>query len=766
MSKRDVRHLTGRGSFVDDIALPNILRCVFVRSSYPHAFVRGLKTPQNTSEAKIFTWSMLSKIVRPFYLSFPFEGCRNLEVSPLANQRVRYVGEPVAAVVAEDLYVAQDAANSVEVEYEPLPRVSDMFSYGDTLYDGWDNNTMVKFSRKYGDPFGEMERAEVVVEERIATHRVCPAPMETRGVVASYDAGRGFLTVWSPNQNPHMHRTVLSEVLNLPESRIRVISPDIGGGFGQKGHTYAEDVVVAALSILTGRPVKWIEERRENFMAAAQSREQVHLVKIGADKNGRIKSLIDEAYLDLGAYPLIPHSYLELAHVVIDMLPGPYRIENYAAEISLVVTNKTPAGAYRGFGHPEATFVRERALDILAEEIGLDPVTIRKRNLISASDIPYMAATGMIFDSGRPLETFETLVQQAGHHDGGDCEVVGVGYAVGVKGSVPTMSGVSQRWGSSEAAMVRLSMDGKPVVFSGAVSMGTRLDKLLAKIVSEILSVSEEDVEVVLGDTLSTPFSTGLWGSRGAVMVGGAVAKASTILRRKIQHISSILFECRPEDVILENGKVFVKDAVENGLTLSELAWKVYNNPNMFPQDMDLSLMAEAVYDPPNIWQTPDELGRMNATAAVSTIACAAFVTLDVETFEVKVKKLVLAENGGTYLSPKDVDEQLIGGAIQAYGASLFEEIVYSNEAIPLTTTFSEYLLPTAVETPSVEVIHLVDPSPYTFRGAKGVGETATIPVNAAIANAIQNALKKKGIDVKIDLSITSPSRLWSMVRK
>ena len=766
MLKHDTKLLTGRASFVDDVALPKMLHCVFVRSSYPHAVVHGLRTPENLSEAKIFTWRMLSEIVRPFSLSFPFEGCKRLEVSPLADTKVRYVGEPVAAVLAEDLYTAYDVANSVEVEYEPLPPVSDMFSSGATLYEDWENNTMAKFSRKFGDPFHELERAKVVVEERITTHRVAPAPIETRGVVASYDAGRGFLTVWSPNQNPHMHRTVLSEVLNLPESKIRVIAPNIGGGFGQKGHTYAEDVVVAALSMLTGRPVKWIEERRENLTAAAQSREQVHLIKIGADKNGRIKALVDEAYLDLGAYPLIPHSYLELAHVVIDMLPGPYRIEDYAAEVSLVATNKTPAGAYRGFGHPEATFVRERALDILAEEIGLDPVTIRKRNLISSADIPYMAATGMIFDSGRPLETFETLVQQAAQHDRGIREVMGVGYAVGVKGSVPTMSGVSQRWGSSEAAMVRLSMDGKPVVFSGAVSMGTRLDKLLAKIVSDILSVPEEDVEVVLGDTLSTPFSTGLWGSRGAVMVGGAVAKASTMLRKKIQHISSMLFECRPEDVVLENGRVFVRDAMENGLTLSELAWKVYNHPNMFPQDMDLSLMAEAIYDPPNIWQAPDELGRMNAAAAVSTIACAAFVTLDAETFEVKVKKLVLAENGGTYLSPEDVDEQLIGGAMQAYGASLFEEFVYSNEAMPMTTTFSEYLLPTAAETPAFEIIHVVDPSPYTFRGAKGVGETATIPVNAAIANAIQNALRKKGINVKINFSIVSPTRLWSMVRK
>ncbi|MEM0349822.1 MAG: xanthine dehydrogenase family protein molybdopterin-binding subunit [Candidatus Caldarchaeum sp.] len=763
---RDVKFLTGHASFVDDISLPKMLRCVFVRSSYPHAAVHGLKIPENISEARVFTWSMLSDFVKPFRLSFPFEGCRAMEVTPLANGRVRYVGEPVAAVVAEDLYRAYDVANSVEIDYEPLPPLSDMFSSGAELYEGWENNTMVKFSRKYGDPFDELEKAEVVVEGKFSTHRVAPSPMETRGAVASYDAGRGFLTVWSPNQNPHMHRTILSEVLNLPESRIRVIAPDIGGGFGQKGHTYSEDVVVAALSMITGRPVKWVEDRRENLSAAAHSREQVHRIKIGANRDGRIKALIDEAYLDVGAYPLIPHSYLELAHVVIDMLPGPYRIENYAAEVSLIVTNKTPAGAYRGFGHPEATFVREKALDILAEKLGLDPVTVRRRNLISSSDIPYMTATGMILDSGRPLETFETLVQRVGQLVGKDTEVVGIGYAVGVKGSVPTMSGVSQRWGSSEAAAVKLSMDGKPVVFSGAVSMGTRLDKLLAKIVSEILSVPEEDVEVVLGDTLSTPFSTGLWGSRGAVMVGGAVAKASTMLRKKIQHISSILFECGPEDVILENGRVFVKDAIENGLTLSELAWKVYNHPNMFPQDMDLSLMAEAVYDPPNIWEAPDELGRMNASAAVSTIACAAIITLDPETFEVKVKKLVLAENGGTYLSREDVDEQLIGGAVQAYGAALFEEVVYSDEAAPLTTTFSEYLLPTAVETPAIEIIHLNDPSPYTFRGAKGVGETATIPVNAAIANAIQDALRKCGIRKTINYSIMSPNRLWSMVRK
>ncbi|MEM2514967.1 MAG: xanthine dehydrogenase family protein molybdopterin-binding subunit [Candidatus Caldarchaeum sp.] len=767
------RHVSGRGTFIDDISFPHMLECVFVRSTYPHAWIRGIQHPPASACQAVLTWRELEKYAKPLKLVYPFKNCNPMVLNFLAHDKVRYVGEPVAAVIAGDKYKAHDLAESVNVEYEPLPAVSDPLQSIESdilLYDEWRSNLLARFTQSYGDLDKAYESSRTVVEEKFYVNRQTAAPLETRGCIAYYDHGKNFLTIWVSNQNPHLHRAVLSEVLSIPENRIRVIVPDVGGAFGQKGHTYPEDVVVAAASMLTGRPVKWIETRRENLTSSAHSREQVHFIKMGCTADGIITFIKDEAFLDVGAHLLYPHDYLELAHVVMDMITGPYKIQNYSVAVNCVVTNKTPSGAYRGFGHPEATFVRERMLDILADECGLEPSELRLRNLISSQDIPYTGPTGLRFDSGDPRHTFEKTLEIAAKQLAASesklvpNKVVGVGFSVSIKGSVPSMMGVTQRWGSSEAAAVRINPDGKVVVYSGAVSMGTRLGLLLSEVVARTLGVNPEDVEAFLGDTQATPFSTGLWGSRGAVMCGGAAACASEKLKRKILQMTSHLLECSVKDLEIRDGRVFVKDNSGRSLSLAEIAAKAYNEPYLFPEEMDVVLEAAAVYDPPNISRKPDDKGRMNAVAAVSTAAVAAFVELDIETLAVKPLKVLFVENGGFYIDSATVDDQLIGGIVQGLGGALYEEIVY-RDGNPQTTTFADYLIPASAEVPPIELEHLTDPSPFTFMGLKGVGETGTIPVMAAVSNAVQEALQKAGLRTVVRESSLSPYKVWRMVK-
>lgn len=765
ISTEEMKHVKGYAHFIDDVNFSNMLYCGFVRSPSPHALIKKI----DFDGVYVLTAKELDKYVTPLELKYSLSDARRITLNYLAKEKVRYVGEPVAAVIASDRYLVEDGLERVSIDYETLTPVTDVGKALEDdvlLYEEWGTNIMANIHFRHGSCERAFNESPVVIERRIETHRQSASPMETRGCVAFFDRGAGLLSVWISNQNPHLHKALLSRILGLPETRIRVIVPDVGGGFGQKGHTYPEDVVVAVASMVTGRPVKWVETRRENLLSGAHSRQQVHSVKIAVKKDGTINALKSKAFIDIGAGILYPHDSIELGHVVIDMLPGPYRLKNYEADVSCVVTNKTPAGAYRGFGHPEATFVRERLLDIIAEELGLEPEEIRLRNLVTEHDLPFVTPTGMVIDSGDPKKTFLKLVENVRASSKlKENSLIGVGYGVGVKGAAPLMMSVTHEWGSSEAASVKLTPDGKIMVFSGVVSMGTKIKSVLAKLAAMELRIRVEDVEVVLGDTHSTPFSTGLWGSRGVVMAGGAVLMACRKLRQKLTKIAAQIFECREEDLVLESGCFYVKDNPTKKITLANIASTVYNKPFLLPSEIDLSLEELAVYDAPNISRKPDNEGRLNAVAAVSTAAAAAIVEIDYETGFVKAIEVHLVENGGTYVNPSDVDDQLTGGIMQGVSGALLEEIRYSEDGTPLTTTFADYMLATSEETPNIKVLKLPAPSPYTPLGLKGVGETGVIPVMAAVVNAVVDALKKKGIRKEILHSYIEPQRIWMAVR-
>jgi carbon-monoxide dehydrogenase large subunit len=762
----ETKHVKGYARFVDDIKFPNMLYVGFIRSPHPHALIKKIDYNNNTL---VLTAEDLERYVKPLELNYSLARSRKIALKYLAHQKVRYVGEPVAAVIASDNYSVVDECEKVSVDYEILSAVPDVdraLSGESLLYEEWGTNILADIHFKHGSVEKAFQESPLVVDERIETHRQSASPMETRGCIAYYDRGDDVLNVWVSNQNPHVHRALLSNILGLPESRVRVVVPDVGGGFGQKGHLYPENVVVAVASMITGRPVKWIETRRENLISAAHSRQQVHYVKIAAKKDGVLTALQVKTSLDVGAGILYPHDSVELAHVVMDMLPAPYRLKNYEVRAYCVVTNKTPAGAYRGFGHPEATFVRERILDIVAEKLGLEPEEIRLRNLVTTSDLPYVTPTGMHIDSGDPKQTFLKLVEYTKKMSNSEQKrYVGVGYAVGVKGSAPSLMSVTHEWGSSESASVKIFPDGKIVVYSGVVSMGTRIRSALAKLAAGELGVEVGDVEVVLGDTNSTPFSTGLWGSRGIVMAGGAVIMAAKKLRKKLEKVAAHILECREEDIVVDSGRFYVKDDPEKYVTIASIASTVYNKPYLFPPEIDLSLEEFAVYDVPNISRKPDSEGRINAVAAVSTAAASAVVELDVETGFVRVLEVIFVENGGNYINPRDVDDQLLGGIMQGLAGALYENIKYSEDGTPLTTTFADYLLPTSAEAPEIKIVKIPSPSPYTPLGVKGVGETGVIPIMAAVANAVSNALKKIGKGKPILHSNIEPEMIWMAIR-
>jgi len=765
VSSEEMKHIIGYARFIDDISLPNMLYCGFIRSPHPHALIKKIAY----DGVNVLTVESLDKYAKPLELNYPLPHTHKITLNYLARRKVRYVGEPVAAVMSSDRYSVIDECENVSVDYEPLTPVPDVekaLKNESLLYEEWGTNVMANIHFQHGSVEKAFNESDLVVEKRIETHRQSASPMEPRGCIAFYDKGEDMLTVWVSNQNPHLHRALLARILGLPETRVRVIVPDVGGGFGQKGHLYPEDVVVAVASMVTGRPVKWVETRRENLLSAAHSRQQMYDVKVAANYDGRITALKAKVNLDLGAGILYPHDSVELAHVVIDMLPGPYRLNNYEADVSCIVTNKTPAGAYRGFGHPEATFVREKLLDIVAEKIGLEPDEIRLRNLVTESDLPYLTSTGMVIDSGDPRKTFANLVENIRPwRKLKENKLFGVGFGVGVKGAAPSMMSVTHEWGSSEAASVKITSDGRVMVFSGVISMGTKIKSELSKLAAKELGVGIEDVEIILGDTHSTPFSLGLWGSRGVVMAGGAVLMAAKKLRKKLMQIAAHIFECREEDLVLESGRFYVRDNPDRSITMENLASIVYNKPYLFPPGFDLSLEEFAVYDAPNISRKPDSEGRINAVAAVSTAAAAALVEVDAETGLVKVLEVFFVENGGNYVNPSNVDDQLTGGIVQGVAGALYEDIKYSDDGTPLTTTFADYLLPTPAETPDIKVVKLQAPSPYTPFGFKGVGETGVIPLMAAIANAVSDALKKIGVRKDILYSYIEPQRIWMTVR-
>jgi aerobic carbon-monoxide dehydrogenase large subunit len=737
----DRKFLTGSGRYIDDLVWPGTLHVAFVRSPHAHARLGAIDTGQARSlpgVVAVLTGRDFGAELKPLRAEAPRDW-------PLATEKVRHVGEPVAVVVAADRYVAADAADSVTVDYEALPAVVDAEAAAQDP-----NNLLFKTSFDGGDVAGAFVEADVVVVEDVFRHpRVTGIPLETRGCVATHDRATDQLTLWSSTQWPHVVRTWVADSLGVPQSRLRVIAPDVGGGFGIKCHVFVEEVIVAALARRLGRPVKWIETRRENVTASVHAREQTIHAALAVGRDGRMRGLRARIYVNVGAYPVFPWGASVEPGGTARMLPGPYRLRNYACEAFGVATNRTPTGTYRGVSYAVCVFVMESLIDQAARALGLDPAELRRLNLIRGEEFPYTSVTGMVYDPGSYAPSLEQVLavldypalrrqQEAWRGQG---RYLGIGLACYCEPTGMGSKGLAQRGVTQvagyDAASVRIDASGTVTVAVGATTQGQGLDTALAQLVAETLGVGLADVTVVSGDTALAPYGLGAFASRGAVVGAGAALGAATKVREKVLRIAAHRLETAVEDLVLAEGRVFVRGVPSSALTLQQIA------------RTDPGLEATDYCDPPSITYS-------NATHG-------AVVEVDGETGRTTLLKYVVVEDCGRMINPEIVDGQVHGGVAQGIGAALHEQLVFDERGQPLTGDLLEYYVPTAGELPAFVVEHLMTPSPWSATGAKGMGESGTIGATAATARAIADAMAPLGVRGNV-LPLT-PERLFDAAR-
>ena len=763
--REDPRLIMGRGTYVDDIQLPRMTYAAILRSPYAHARIRGI----DVSKAKalpgvvaVMTGADLQGKNVPCGWTLP-----DIKVAPhpaLAVGKVRYTGDAVAVVVAEERYIARDALDLIEVDFEPLPVVVDAEQAiqpgAPQLHDEVPNNTTFVWKVGGGDIDKAFREAEVVVKERILNQRLIPNAIEPRGMVAQYTPGSGDLILWTATQIPHLVRLLLSMVIGIPEHKVRVIAPEVGGGFGSKLYLYPEEVIVATLARLTGRPVKWIEERRENYVATTHGRDQVQYVEVAAKRDGTITGLRVKSIANMGAYlstfaPGIPTILFGL------MLAGNYRIPNIACEVTGVHTNTTLVDAYRGAGRPEATYLVERAVDLTARELGMDPAEIRRRNFVPANAFPHTTATGVTYDSGNYQPTLDKALEIAGYQQlrqeqerlrqEGKYLGIGVVTYVEICGMAPSqvLGAVGAGAGGWESATVRVHPTGKVTLYSGASSHGQGHETAFAQIVGDGLGIPLEDVEVVLGDTAQVQFGIGTFGSRSAAVGGMAAVMSVNKVEEKAKKIAAFLLEAAEADLVFEGGQFFVKGTPGRGITIQQVAFAAYV-PHKYPTGLEPGLEATSFYDPSNFtWPFGSHV---------------AVVEVDPETGVVKLRRYVAVDDCGRVINPLLVDGQIHGGLAQGIAQALYEEAVYDENGQLVSGSLMDYAVPKADDLVNFELDRTETPSPVNALGVKGIGEAGTIASSAAIVNAVVDALAPLGVK-HLDMPL-KPERVWQAIQQ
>lgn len=764
--------ITGTGRYVADLKLEGTVEAAFLRSNFSHARIGSIDSSFASSvegvvgvltandiegEVEPFTRfvdqehtpSRLEEMVGPVVKACPIE--------VLASDRVRYVGQPVAVVVAGTRYEAEDAVEQIQVEYDPLEVVVDPEKALDAdaplIHEHLDNNVQSHFQVNVGDVDRAFAEADLSFAMKIRTPRVSANPLETRGVLAVYDEAREELTVWMSTQVPYMVRTRIAEQLHLEEDKVRVIAPEVGGGFGPKVNTYPEDILVPYLAIKLGRPVRWIEDRREHLLSTAHARDQIHEVEVACTNDGSITAIRDHFLLDCGAYnPFsLTSAYNTAAH-----LRGPYAILNYRIQGQCVLTNKMCNVPYRGAGRPEAVFTMDRVIDEAAQRLGIDPSEMRFRNLIAPEDMPY--DQGMLYrdgsevvnDTGDYPAALRKVMEMVGYADvrarqktdtdGGP--KVGLGLSFYIEGT-----GI----GPYESAMVRVDQSGDVVAHVGSAPHGQSHETTFAQVCADALSVPIETVSVRAGDTGLLPHGVGTFASRSAVTASTALIGASDRVRSKIMAVASTILETAPEDLVLEDGRVSTKGVPDRSLTLGEIAHAAAPGPkSRVPEGMDHGLEATYYFVPP--------------TVTFAYGAHAVVIEVDPELGSIELKKYAVVHDSGRIINPTVVEGQIQGGVAQGIGTAVYEEMVYDEEGQPLTSTFMDYLLPTAMEIPNIDQDHEEWPTDRNPLGIKGVGEGGTISPPAAIANALADAYRSENIG-HVEIPLT-PERVWAAIRE
>ena len=749
----DPKLIRGEGAYLDDLRLAGVLHAVFVRSPHGHARVRRIdlrRARAHPGVAGAFTADDLREIQRPLPV-IPVQGMRAADHLPLADGEVRYAGEPVAVVVAEDLYAARDAADLVDIEYEPLPAVTDLDKAAGGApfaHTGWDTNVAFTSVLEHGDLAGAFRDPPVHLQHRFINQRLAPVSLEPRGTVAMYDGsqGQGLLTVWASTQEAHAIRDGLSLVLGLPASRVRVITPDVGGGFGAKLNTYPEDAVVSCLARRLRRPVKWVESRQENFLTTTHGRAQVVDVEVAAERDGRLRGMRARLLADLGASLVYTTAIVPTLTPL--MIQGPYDIPALRCELTALYTNTCPTGAYRGAGRPEATYYLERVIDLVADKTGVDPADVRRRNFIAPSRFPFKAASGARYDSGdyaKPLEEALRIAdyralraqQSAQRRDG---KLTGIGLA-----SYVEICG----FGPWELGTVRVNKDATATVVTGTSPHGQGDATGFAQIVADILTIPIEQISVVSGDTLMVQYGGGTSGSRSMSLGGSAVYLASQEVRKQILGIAAKMLEAAAADLTLAGARVSVRGAPGRAVSVVEVAEAAYDGAHL-PEGQAPGLEATSRFK------------SEGTTFPFGTHLCV--VEIDAETGGVRVVRYVAVDDCGRVINPLLVDGQVHGGIAQGASQALLEWVVYDEAGQMLTGTLSEYGIPTAHFLPMIERGISVTPTPRNPLGAKGIGEAATIGSTPAIVNAVVDALSHLGVD-HLDMPLT-PERVAGALRR
>ena len=747
LRKEDERFLTGRGRYVADLRPAGLSEVAFVRSPLAHARIKAIHVPEALREA-VFTAADMAE-VKPIRAVSGLPGFKVSLQPALATGKVRHVGELVAMCVADSRAAAEDIAQAVTLELEELPAVHDMLQgrrpEAPLVHEAWGDNIFLE-TRVEGDIETVARSAAIKITREFRTARQCMAPIEGKGVLAEWDSRIEQLVVHSATQIPHIVRTGLAECLGLDQGKIRVISPDVGGGFGYKGILAAEEVAVAWLALKRRRPVRWIEDRREHLVASANCREHHYVITGYADSSGKLLAIDCEATVDSGAYSAYPFSACLEAAQVASILPGPYDFAAYRCRTYSVATNKCPILPYRGVARTGVCFAMELLLDAIAREAGIEPYEVRLKNLVPPERMPFENITKKHFDSGDYPQCLKRAVasvdlagvrarQRRGEPDG---RLIGVGLAIFCEQAAHGTS-VYAGWGipmvpGHEQATARMTPDGGLELRVGVHSHGQSLETTLAQVAHEVLGVAPEKVKVVLGDTALTPYSTGTWGSRCMVMAGGAVARACEELARRAARIGAKLLQSEESKVAVRNGAVV---GPQGSVDLADIAKVWYLRPQDLPGDVEPGgLEVTAGYKPV----------RDSGTFSYATHAVV--VAVDPEMGAVELLDYVVVEDGGVLVNPMVVDGQIYGGTAQGIGTALYEEMPFDANAQPLASTLADYLLPGATEVPDVRIEHMETPSPYTAFGVKGIGEGGAIGPPAAIANAINDALRALGAEL------------------
>jgi len=769
--KETERFVSGTGRYVDDLLPAGTLHVSFVRSSCAHARIKSIDVEAARAMPgvrAVYTGQDIAQHVKPLRVGGS-SVLRPVKLYPLAVDKVRYFGEPLAVVVADNRYLAEDAVDAVSVDYELLPVVIDseaaMAPGVALVHEEAGSNIVYKYHFATDGIDKVFQDADIVIKERIRSHRITACPIETRAYLASFNKEEDSLTMWSATANPHSLRGRIADILNFPEGKIRVIAPDVGGSFGVKIQTYQEELLLPYLSRELGRPIKWCETRVEHLRNGRHGRDQIHYIEMALKKDGTMLGIRDKIIADMGSTYTVDHSIQAAALY----MTGVYQIQNYEVNALGIATNKTTHGSLRGIGKADASYILERLVDIAARELKIDPIDLRMKNFIPAEAFPYRNVTGALYDSGQYHLAMKRTAEMADYvglrKEQLELRKQGVYRGIGVAFVMePTSSSRIHATGGYASCRLRIDPSGAATVFSSMSEQGQGHETTLAQIIASQIGIPFDKITVIHGDTLPTPYGFGTGSSRSSVVLMPSAWVAGKLMRDKILGIAARQLKVAPENLQIGDGKVFAKENPEQSVAVMEIIRTAYGAIHLLPENMEPGLEVTGYFINPNIDYAPDDKGRMNTFSSYPYAAVIALVDVDVETGMIKIVKYFTVHDCGNMINPQIVDTQQQGSIMQGIGAALYEELRYDEDGQLLTSTFMDYRLPSAEEVPPLMLEHIVTPNPFTPLGAKGAGETGMLGPPPALCSAVEDALSPFG--VKVRETPLTPDRILNLIEK